>query len=317
LRTLKVGFWTDLIGAIAMKLDIYPQTIWQNLSHQLQLFIHRKDLSKLLPLYDCKWNPHLFGQRYQLHFAPLRTKKLKILEIGIGGVEVGVSGGYADDPYSGGESLRMWKNYFPNSMIYGIDIIDKTALESDRIKIFQGSQDDEVFLKKVVEQTGKLDIIIDDGSHHNDHVIKTFKVLFPELNDGGIYIIEDTHTSYIPSYENWSKFSDDNQPPEWSQYGGSLDLYDPKTMMNFFKRLVDCLSHQEFFNPGYLPNYFDKHILGIHFYRNQIFIYKGNNTEPGNVMENNTLRPEFLEEIGIDAIDKLGLSFPIIDDPTK
>jgi len=142
-----------------MKLDIYPQTIWQNLSHQLQLFIHRKDLSKLLPLYDCKWNPHLFGQRYQLHFAPLRTKKLKILEIGIGGVEVGVSGGYADDAYSGGESLRMWKNYFPNSMIYGIDIIDKTALESDRIKIFQGSQDDEVFLKKVVEQTGKLDII--------------------------------------------------------------------------------------------------------------------------------------------------------------
>lgn len=233
---------------------------------------------------------------------------MKILEIGVGCYE---------DPYSGGESLKMWKQYFHNSMIYGIDIIDKTALEEDRIKIFQGSQHDEVFLNKIVAETGKFDIIIDDGSHRNDHVIKTFKILFPELNDGGIYVVEDTHTSYIPSYENWSKFGGDDVAPHWAEYGGSLDLYDQITMMNFFKRLVDCLSHQEFIHPGYAPNYFDKHIVGIHFYRNQVFIHKGDNTAQGNVVENNTLRAEFLEEIGIKSLAELNLQFSPIDDPTK
>ncbi|MBW4454432.1 MAG: hypothetical protein KME55_17960 [Nostoc indistinguendum CM1-VF10] len=150
----------------------------QKLQRQVMSFLYRNDLQKLLPLYSSKWNPHLFGQHYQEHFAPLRNKNLKILEIGIGGY---------DEPYSGGDSLRMWKQYFPNSMIYGMDIVDKKVLEEDRIKIFQGSQDDEIFLNKVVAETGKFDIIIDDGSHRNDHVIKTFKILFPELNHGGIY----------------------------------------------------------------------------------------------------------------------------------
>jgi hypothetical protein len=281
---------------------------FQKLQHQFMSFLYRNDLEKLLPLYSSKWNPHLFGQHYQEHFALLRNKKLKILEIGVGGY---------DDPKSGGESLRMWKQYFPNSMIYGMDIVDKSALEEDRIKIFQGSQDDEAFLKKIVTETGKFDIIIDDGSHRNNHVIKTFKILFPELNNGGIYVVEDTHTSYIPSYENWSNFCSDDVAPHWAEYGGSLDLYDQKTMMNFFKRLVDCLSHQEFIHPGYTPNYFDKHIVGIHFYRNQVFIYKGDNTAPGNVVENNTLRPELLQEIGIKSLADLELEFPTIDDPTK
>jgi hypothetical protein len=283
-------------------------TFFQKLQHQIMSFLYRNDLQKLLPLYSSKWNPHLFGQHYQEHFAPLRNKNLKVLEIGVGGYE---------DSSSGGDSLRMWKQYFPNSMIYGMDIVDKKVLEEDRIKIFQGSQDDEIFLKKFVAETGKFDIIIDDGSHRNDHVIKTFKILFPQLNNGGIYVVEDTHTSYIPSYENWSKFCEDDVAPHWAEYGGSLDLYDQKTMMNFFKRLVDCLSHQEFIHPEYTPNYFDKHIVGIHFYRNQVFIYKGDNTAPGNVVENNTLRPELLKEIGIDSLAYLGLEFPAIDDPTN
>lgn len=119
-----------------MKIKSDRQRFFKNLPHQLKSFIYRKDLTKLLPLYNSKWNPHIYGQHYQHHFAPLRTKKLKILEIGVGGY---------DDPLSGGDSLRMWKTYFPNSMIYGLDIVDKSSLEEDRIKIFQGSQVDEVF----------------------------------------------------------------------------------------------------------------------------------------------------------------------------
>lgn len=103
-----------------------PNLFFQKLQHKVMSFLYQNDLTKLLPLYHSKWNPHLFGQHYQEHFAPLRKKKLKILEIGVRGY---------DDPESDGNSLRMWKHYFPKSMIYGIDIIDKKALEEDRIKI--------------------------------------------------------------------------------------------------------------------------------------------------------------------------------------
>lgn len=88
-------------------------------------------------------------------------------------------------------------------------------------------------------------------------------------------------------------------------------------MINFFKRLVDCLSHQEFIHPGYTPNYFDQHIVAIHFYRNQVFIHKGDNTAQGNAVKDNVLRAEFLKEIGIKSMDELGLEFSNIDDPTK
>ena len=105
-------------------------------------------------------------------------------------------------------------------------------------------------------------IIIDDGSHINEHVIETFNLLFPKLKDGGVYVIEDTQTSY------------------WEEYGGDgTDLNNPKTMMNYFKGLTDCLNHQEFITPAHQPDYFDKKIVSMHFYHNLIFIYKGDNNE--------------------------------------
>lgn len=134
-------------------------------------FIYRNDLSKLALIYGSdKQGGHCYAQHFQRHFEALRREKLNILEIGIGG--------YAD-PKAGGASLRMWKAYFPKSRIFGIDIHDKTHHDEERIKTFQGSQIDENFLKKVVEEIGSVDIIIDDGSHYNDHVITSFRILFP------------------------------------------------------------------------------------------------------------------------------------------
>ena len=111
--------------------------------------------------------------------------------------------------------------------------------------------------------TGAPDIIVDDGSHLNEHVIETFEVLFPLLKDGGIYVVEDTQTSY------------------WPDYGGSSDdLKNANTLMNFFKTLVDGLNHAEFIKPGFDPHYYDKNIVSMHFYHNLIFVCKGRNDEP-------------------------------------
>lgn len=220
------------------------------------------DLTSLAKIYKsdkCGW--HSYTPHYRHHLKKFKYRKINLLEIGAGGYE---------DIKAGGESLRMWKRYFPFGKIYSIDIYDKSFLEESRIKIFKGSQVDDAFMQEVIKTISDFDIIIDDGSHINDHVIHTFKLLFPILKNGGVYVIEDVQTSY------------------WEDYGGdSNDLNNPKTIMSFFKNLTDSLNYKELIRPGYQPSYFDMNIISIHFYHNLIFICKGRNTEESNVVKDN------------------------------
>lgn len=219
------------------------------------------NLTKLARLYKTdKTDGHWYTQHYMNHLRKFKNKRINLLEIGVGGYE---------NPKVGGSSLRMWKKYFPFGKIYAIDIYDKSALQEKRIKIYQGSQVDEEFLKKITSEIGLFDIIIDDGSHLNEHIIESFKLLFPKLKDGGVYAIEDLQTSY------------------WEDYGGdSKNLNNSKTAMNFLKSLTDCLNHQEIPDENYQESYFDKKIVSIHFYHNLVFIHKGDNNEPSNFVKN-------------------------------
>jgi len=211
-----------------------------------------------------KWGIHFYTPHYERHFKHLRDQEINVLEIGVGGYE---------DPHSGGESLRMWKEFFPNATIYGIDIHDKSPLEEERIRILKGSKIGASFLHSVVREIGGIDLIIDDGSHRNEHIVETFKILFPLLKQDGIYAAEDLQTSY------------------WNSYGGdSYRLQKPKTAMNFFKRLTDSLNHMEFDRPNYQPSYFDQNVVGLAFYHNLVFVQKGANLEKSNWVENNRLR---------------------------
>lgn len=223
---------------------------------------YRRDLTKVAAFYGTdKWYPHRYTQHYQNHFEPLRRKRLNILEIGIGGSE---------EAKAGAASLRMWKMYFPKAKIYGIDLYDKSIHQEHRIKTFCGSQADGTFLAKVAAEIGQIDIIIDDGSHYNEHVLTSFKILFPLLSDNGIYAIEDTQTSY------------------WPEYGGTSEELDAQyTIIGLLKTLIDGLNYEEFRREVFTPTYFDRHIIALHFYHNLAFIYKGLNNENASVSEEN------------------------------
>ena len=115
-------------------------------------------------------------------------------------------------------------------------------------------------------------------------------------------------------FKRWENFGEGNvYLSSLTKVGGSLNLNDPKTMMNFFKRLVDGLNHEEFLNPEYSPSYFDKHIVAMHFYHNLVVIYKGENNEGSNIIENNTLKPFILESLGVKLLEELGLEFPRVE----
>lgn len=237
----------------------------------LYSLLYGHDLPRLALAFGTdKQRGHSYATCYQRHFQPLRHERLNLLEIGIGGY---------DDPKSGGESLRMWKAYFPKAQIYGLDIHDKSWHDESRIKTFQGSQADGEVLRRVAAAIGSIDIIIDDGSHLNDHVIASFKMLFPLLSDRGLYVIEDVQTSY------W----DDFMGVRW---GGSRDRAAPHTSMNFLKLLVDGLNHAEFLDASYVPSDFDQTITAIHFYHNIVFLQKGDNREPSNLVQGQAGSPQ-------------------------
>lgn len=154
-----------------------------------------------------KW--HHYFSVYERYFAPWRNRPLRFLEIGV---------------FRGG-SLRMWRNYFgPQATIFGIDI-DPACAEFDgrhgQVRI--GSQDDPEFLARVVDEMGGVDVILDDGSHHMDHIAASMKALFPRLSEGGLYMIEDLHTAY------------------WADFGGARRAHP-----NFFASvagMIDDMHH--------------------------------------------------------------------------
>jgi demethylmacrocin O-methyltransferase len=220
----------------------------------VRAFGSRKDLSKLATLFATdKWGSHWYTQHYQRYFEPMRKRPVKLLEIGIGGYK---------DAGTGGESLRMWKAFFRSGQIVGIDIEDKRHFSEDRIDIHVCDQTDEAALTKLSEKYGGFDIVVDDGSHLNEHIIRTFHIMFPLLRDGGIYSIEDVQTSY------------------WPTWGGGMGH--PESAMEFFKKLADGVNHVEFPIEGYDPSYFERNIAEIAFFHNLVIIRKAKYVERSN-----------------------------------
>lgn len=222
------------------------------------------DLTKISKNYKTdKSGEHEYTKIYNLFMSKYKNEKIKLLEIGIGG--------YKESSLGGG-SLLMWSEYFSEGMIYGLDIEKKEIELRKNIKIFQGSQVNEYDLNNIIKETGNLDFIIDDGSHLNSHQIKTFEILFPKLNYGGYYFIEDIQTSYFLKYG-----------------GDGFYLDNKKNAVNYFKRLVDKINFQEIENPFFKPDYFCKNITEIHFYHNLIVIKKEKNEEKSNILQDNKM----------------------------
>jgi hypothetical protein len=116
-----------------------------------------------------------FLRHYERLFESFREEPINLLEIGV----------------AGGASLRVWKAYFTQACIVGIDINPKCIRFADgRIQVEIGSQNDPEFLAEVCRKYPPS-IIIDDGSHHADHIMCSFESMFPLLLPGGLYIIED------------------------------------------------------------------------------------------------------------------------------
>mgnify|MGYP001293966906 CR=1 FL=1 len=151
-----------------------------------------------------------------------------------------------------GGSLYMWKEYFGNkARIIGIDLHPNAKkLEKDGFEIFIGSQSDPNFWKKFFSKVGNIDILLDDGGHENHQQIITMNEAIPYINDDGIIITEDTHTSYFKSFGNPSKYS----------------------FMNYSKYLIDVVNSRFPSNEIKKNNEFRDKIYSISFFESMVAI---------------------------------------------
>jgi len=172
-----------------------------------------------------------FLELYKKHFRDRRVKRL--LEIGV--------------QYGG--SLKLWEDFFPKAEIIGLDN-DPTCKEYVKKNFVLGDQTD----RKLLGTLGEFDVVIDDGGHTMRQQQETFDILFPKLNLGGLYVIEDLHTSYWPEF-----FDQELRTTE------------------FLKSLVDEINapatlHQRGMGRWSFKNRYN--IKGLNFYRSIVFIEK-------------------------------------------
>jgi hypothetical protein len=118
-----------------------------------------------------------------------------VLEVGIGTMIPGAAStmyGWALANYRPGGSLRVWRDYFPHAMIYGLDIQPDTQFEEDRIHTDLCDSTNADSVTRLFEDRGAVwDVMIDDGSHDPSDQLATFRNLFRYLRPGGVYAIED------------------------------------------------------------------------------------------------------------------------------
>lgn len=135
-------------------------------------------------------NSHAYTLVYDMLFRLGRHSKLNILEVGlcIGGPE---NGGDVDRNVNRIPSIEMWKEYFPNSHIYGFDISDFSKFEDERFTFVRGDCGVRSDLSKVAALGQEFDVIIDDASHASFHQFMTMSALWSSLKPGGLYIVED------------------------------------------------------------------------------------------------------------------------------
>lgn len=211
-------------------------------------------LSLAIKYKPTKFFPYLhtgYHRFYERIFEPLRHKRIKFLEIGL----------------DNGNGSLLWEEYFTNAEFHGIeysnDRVEDATKKVHKFKIHRGSQENVDFLRSFKHKSGgNFDIIIDDGGHHFEHQVNSYKYLFLDsLKPGGIYIIEDIETSYWNGGKMYGR----------EQYGG---VNVSETTVMKFKQMVDVVNRKFHDNKFSVFGRVDHWVKSISFYQNVIILEK-------------------------------------------
>jgi hypothetical protein len=206
-----------------------------------------------------KWR-HYF-EIYERYFAKFKDTDCSYLEIGV----------------SQGGSLDIFQEYLgPKAKILGIDV-NPECLQWGRngMEVMIGDQADAAFMGQVAAK-GPFDMIVDDGGHIPDQQLVSFFSLFPTLKDGGVYLVEDLHSSSWLGGQG-SRFG-------INFYDFARGLVEKLSAYHVDQRLLERYALQRDQRQGAVTfeNFAITDIFGIHFYDSVIVFEKRKRLEPLN-----------------------------------
>ena len=147
-------------------------------------------------------------------------------------------------------------------------------MEEEQVEIFIGDQEDRSVLKALSQKIPRIDILIDDGGHTMSQQINTFEELFPYVDENGVYLCEDLHTSY------------------WPKWGGGYKKHG--TFIEYSKNFIDYMhAWHSVQNSGLSVTEFTKSVHSLHYYDSVLVIEKRPIEKPSHLKTGTPTIPDF------------------------
>ena len=146
------------------------------------------EIAKIHPT-DKDFTHNYYTQVYEQFFSPIRESARKVMEIGIGGF-------WGEMNWVHGNSLKVFRDYFQNAQIVGLDIQRYEIADlGPRVTVDWLDQSKKDLVTEYARKSTDYDLILDDGSHNTHDQQITFAQFMHSVKVGGIYVIEDLHSS--------------------------------------------------------------------------------------------------------------------------
>lgn len=165
-----------------------------------------------LRAYDTDKIPHGYLRWYDPLFTPLADRPIRLLEIGV----------------KDGESLRLWRDYFPQGTIVGLDLAPPRLYHGSRVTVVTGDQSRPETWIDQIRDLGPYDIIIDDASHVAQPTRASFGAVWPLIVPGGLFVLEDWGVGY---WACWPDGAAVDPTAPWGSHAAGL--------VGFVKGLID------------------------------------------------------------------------------
>lgn len=158
------------------------------------------------------WEPHNYSQLYSMLYEHRREAVMCVFECGIGTRNQDVYGNMGPRANEGA-SLKVWRDYFPNAEVIGVDIDEKCLFTDERIATFQLDQTNLSAIRKLERTLNRdFDLVVDDGLHLFEAGVTLFSGLRHRLRKGAYYVVEDVHAKDLLKYQEWYEKSDKELP---------------------------------------------------------------------------------------------------------
>jgi hypothetical protein len=182
-------------------------------------------------IYTDKNTTHSYFSLYEKIMRPMKESAKNIFEIGIG-----------DFQEKNGGSLILWRDYFTNANIFGVDILPESSvldelINDPKVKLYCNTDAyNNLFVKNNLENI-KFDLILDDGPHTLESQEKCIELYSKLLCEKGILIIEDVQDI------KWIEKLKDKTPENLKKYIKTYDLRENKNRYDDIVFTIDKLNY--------------------------------------------------------------------------